>query len=307
MEPDRRAARLIAAQDGAISRSQASELGFSDAQIAQRLAVGRWVRLCRGVYAPATSESSWHQRLRAAILSNPEALVAGRSAAVLLDFPGFPRTRPEILMPFDGDSRSDIARVIRSRHFDSISRTKVNRFKTTTPAETVLTLSLRETAATIERLVDDLLARRKLRMVDFDPILDRLAKARQRGLPPLKRIIAARSSDAYRPPTSELERMLYRLLDQPGVPPYSRQLPIEYPTVRATVDAFIEKWRLIVESDGRAWHTRSADFDRDRKRDNAAAAEGFQVVRFTYSMLDNEWDECLRTLLDAGSHRERVQ
>ena len=179
-------------------------------------------------------------------------------------------------MPFDGDSRSDMARVIRSRHFDSVSRTKVNRFETTTTAETVLTLSLRETAATIERLVDDLLARRKVKIVDFDPILERLAGARQRGLPALRRIIAARSSEAYRPPMSELERMLYRLLDHPGIPPYSRQLPIEYPTVEATVDAFIEKWRLIVESDGRVWHSRVADFERDRERDNAAAARGLR-------------------------------
>jgi very-short-patch-repair endonuclease len=60
---------------------------------------------------------------------------------------------------------------------------------------------------------------------------------------------------------------------------------------------------MIVEADGRRWHTRQADFERDRRRDNAALALGLVVVRFTYKMLVTEPDYCLRILLDAGRKR----
>lgn len=45
-----------------------------------------------------------------------------------------------------------------------------------------------------------------------------------------------------------------------------------------TVDAYIPRWRLTIEADGRRWHTRKADFERDRRRDNAAAAHGLVVL-----------------------------
>jgi very-short-patch-repair endonuclease len=212
-------------------------------------------------------------------------------------------SRPEILVPFDGNARSPIARVIRSRQFDRIAHTIVDGFETTSEAETILTLSFTEPTSAIELIVDHRLAARTLRIEDFDPILDRLVNARMRGLPGLSRIVRERDQNAYQPPTTELERLLYILLEQPGVPPHTRQMPIKYPRLDATVDAFIPEWRLITEADGRRWHTKARDFEVDRARDNAAAAAGHQVVRFTYSMLTTDFDGSLETLLRAGSWR----
>jgi very-short-patch-repair endonuclease len=39
---------------------------------------------------------------------------------------------------------------------------------------------------------------------------------------------------------------------------------------------------LIVEADGRAWHTREQEFVADRQRDNTAAATGHTTLRFTW-------------------------
>jgi very-short-patch-repair endonuclease len=98
--------------------------------------------------------------------------------------------------------------------------------------------------------------------------------------------------------------MLYRFLDDPVLPQSTRQLPMKYPQVAATVDSYIPVWRLIVEGDGRRWHTRKADFERDRRRDNAAAAAGLVVIRFSYQMLKYHRDQCLQTLLEAGRWRQ---
>jgi very-short-patch-repair endonuclease len=295
--------QMAARQHGIIGRSQALDCGLTSHQIRGRLESGEWWALDANVFALRSSAATWERKMQAAILSRAVALTAGRSAGYLHDFPGFRPGRPEILVPFEGNARSPLARVIRSRHFDRIETVKIAGFPCTSIAETVLTLSLRESAQTIERVVDDRLAAGALRIPDFDPILERLLVARQRGLPSLRRIVAERDSEAYQPPGNELERLLYQLLDRPELPDYDRQLPIVYPSSKATVDAYIPAWRMIIEGDGRRWHTRKADFERDRQRDNAAAAAGVLVIRLSYQMLHNDPDGCLQTLVDAGQFR----
>lgn len=278
---------------------------MSENQIQQRIASGSWLRLTSGIYAAAASTPSWERQLHGALLSHPDAIVAGLSAAHLLGFSNIRRGRPEILVPFQGNGRSSLARVIRSRHFANVDRRAVAGWDCTSPAETVLTLSLRWPYSKLERLIDDGLAQELLTVPAFHPILDRLMFARQPGLKALRAIVGARSSDGYQPPTSELERLLFRLLDHPQLPRYTRQLPIRYDSLAATVDAFIEDWGMIVEGDGRRWHTRKADFELDRRRDNAGVAAGLVVVRFTWKDLRYEPTACLKTLVEAGKRRAR--
>ena len=99
----------------------------------------------------------------------------------------------------------------------------------------------------------------------------------------LRRILGDRSSDAYVPPTTKLEGALYRVLDQRRLPPYERQPALPWrPNVAQRADSLVPSWRLFVEADGRAWHSRVADFERDRRRDRDALAHGYEVARYTY-------------------------
>ena len=255
------------------------------------------------MYTPASATDTWKRQLSAALATHPGSIVGGKSAALLHGFPNFNPTRPELLAAFGANARSAIARIIRSRHFDLVARTNRQGFDCTTPAETILTLSLRLPPNQIERIVDNELAAKRLSVDAFDPILDRLRFARQPGLKSLRRIVGSRADQAYQPPTSELEKLLYGLLDHDEIPAYERQLPIAYSKLKATVDAYIHDWRAIVEADGRRWHTREADFVRDRERDNAALAAGLVVVRFTWHQLRYEPNLVLRTLIDIGKQR----
>lgn len=300
-------AELMAQQSGVISRRQALDLGATDGFVRARITNGTWLEMSSGVYASSSSPASWERRLRAAVLAHRVALVGGMSAAYLHGFEGVQPIRPEVLIPYGGNNRSSIARVIRARHFKEVAITEIHRFRCTSIAETILTLSMRLPKSDIERYVDDQLASRKLVVDDFHPIFDRLEFARQRGLKPLRRIIAARASDAYQPPNTELERLLYRLLDHPVLPPYQRQVPFTYPTLNATVDAYIDEWEVIAEGDGRRWHNRQRDHDRDRERDNAALAAGLLVVRLTWKMLRYKPEKALATLLAVGKQRSRLR
>ncbi len=295
---------IIRRQYGVITRDQALDNGFSPREVRTRLETGAWIPVTSGVYSPSTALATWRRQLSAVALSRPDCLVAGRSAARLHGFQGVNESRPEILVPHNaGNPRSPIARVIRGRHFDQVTNTSIEGFRCTSVAETILTLSLREPMSLISRYLDGELAKRSVNITDFNPILDRLTFARQPGLGSLRRVVGERADDRYQPPTTELERLLYALLDRAELPPYVRQSPISYPTLAATVDAYVPDWRLIIEADGRRWHTRREDFEKDRQRDNAALAAGLIVVRLTWKMLRYELESCLRTLLEVGKSR----
>jgi very-short-patch-repair endonuclease len=60
---------------------------------------------------------------------------------------------------------------------------------------------------------------------------------------------------------------------------------------------------VIVEADGRTWHTRLEDFERDRQRDAEAAAAGFQTLRFTYHQVLHEDRWVRRILIETGARR----
>lgn len=303
MEVRHEISRIMARQNGVVGRTQARAAGATPGFIRARLESGEWSRMSPGVYANSSSPPNWERRLRAALLGHPLSLVAGRSAAFLHGFDGVRRSRPEIMIPYGGNNRSSLARVIRARHFDTVATSDVRGFPTTSVAETILTLSMRLPPSLIERYVDNQLVSKNLVIPDFHPILERLEFARQRGLKPLRRIVAARADDAHQPPTTELERMLYRLLDRPELPAYDRQLPIRYPSTTATVDAYIPMWRTIVEGDGRRFHNRQADHDLDRLRDAEALAAGLVVLRLTWKMLKYEPEKCMHRLLAIGRHR----
>jgi len=88
------------------------------------------------------------------------------------------------------------------------------------------------------------------------------------------------------PPGSELERLLFQVLDDAGVERPSRQVPLPgREPVRGVVDAAYVPERLILEADGRRWHGRYQAMARDRERDAQAARAGYQTLRFVYEHL----------------------
>jgi very-short-patch-repair endonuclease len=86
----------------------------------------------------------------------------------------------------------------------------------------------------------------------------------------------------------------------PNCPPVHWQFPAPWQPEAQRVDGFIPDWHLILEADGRRWHARVQDFDRDRWRDNQAAALGLRVMRFTHPHLVHRRDEVIQLIRDAG-------
>ena len=301
MESERRLDEAASHQYGVFTRDQAVRAGLSDSTIKTKLANGSWIRLAPATYAVRSAPAKWERQLAAALLSHPGSIVAGSSAGLLHEFPGFSKGRPAIVIPRGSNARSPIARVMRSNRFEQITRTRIRGFEVSSGADTILQVARELSVESIERLVDFALARGTVTVEELSKVVDTASGVP--GVTKLRSVVAFRSAHAYQPPTSELERLLYRVLDHPDLPPYQRQAPLRFKRMSATVDAFIPSWKTIVEGDGRRWHQRQADMAADRTRDNEAVAAGFVIVRLMWSDLRDRPAECLDVLLRTGAVR----
>lgn len=301
MHPDRALDVYASRQYGVFSLAQARSVGFTAKMIETRRTNQAWIPLAPSVYALASAPPKWERQMAAALLTREGAIVAGRSAAYLHGFPGAKPGRPVIMVGIDGNARSPLATVLRSTHFETVGRVRLRGFVTSNEGETILSLARDHPAANLERIVDETIARGSCSVAELYSLL--AERGRVPGAKKLRPIIDERGPDAYQPPVSELERLLHDLVEHPGVPAVTRQMPFLFRGVKATVDLYISAWRLIVEADGRRWHTRKADMELDRRRDNEATAHGLAVLRFTWEMLTKDRQGCLETLLRTGRVR----
>jgi very-short-patch-repair endonuclease len=127
-----------------------------------------------------------------------------------------------------------------------------------------------------------------------------------RGGRNLSTLRAALLHHGTEPPCTEsgLERRLHAVASDPQIPHVHWQAPFPgQEDGQQRVDGLIPMWSIVLEGDGRPWHTRVDDFERDRRRDAEAAAHGLLTLRFTWNQLDREAAWVRRTIIDAGRHR----
>lgn len=300
-ELDRAIDRIARRQHGAFSDRQAREAGATSRMTRRRVANGRWMELDDHVYALPSHPGTWQRQCAAATLSIDGAAVSLTTAAALHGLSGFRQGGVHIVVPRGTDHRSRLAKV----HESSWPLvTLVDGIRTVTMADTFFQLAgcvdeLRLSTA----FADAVIAHGRLLPSLFDRYID-LVPARLRGIRSMRALLDAHDIGEI-PPTNELERLLDRLLDRvDGLPPRRRQAPLPgWSRGDARVDVLVDDWRLIVEADGRRWHTRFADFERDRWRDNLATSNGYDVIRFTYHQLTDGRDAA-RALLDRyAAHR----
>ena len=96
---------------------------------------------------------------------------------------------------------------------------------------------------------------------------------------------------------SALEVRAMNLLREAGLPTPVQQYPIPWREARnGRVDLAYPSARVLIELDGRRWHSRSDTIDMDHKRDRAAQLAGWRVFRFTWNQLDDGVGDLVTTL-----------
>lgn len=301
MHPDLALDHLARRQYGCFSRHQARQLGFSTTQIRRRLASGRWLRLGRGVYCLASAPATTHRRYKAAELSAPGATVSGLAAAHVWQLPGCGAVAPEITVVPSASGRSDLARVRRRAH---VARTRIDGLTVTTLDQTLVDVVPRLGATRLDRIFDHVVVERKVDVGSLADLAERAVATRRPGGRILDALVAERITGAD-VSESVLELEFDRLLGRaPDVPVARGQVSLPWwRRGRGRFDRVVPPWRLLVEVDGRAWHTRVQAFDDDRWRDNLAASNGFALLRFTARHLGHHGDEVLDLIRRTGARR----
>ncbi len=290
---DRRLARLATRQHGVVASWQLQRLGYTRKAIMGLERVGHLIRLQRGVYAVGHTNLTAHGRWMAAVLAAGDgAVLSHADAAALHDL----RRPPTGAIHVTTAGKRHIPGV--RAHLGALPRTE----RTVCDAIPV---------TTVERTVADLaptLPRRRLRTliesamrrdaIDF-AVLRGIA-GRRHGRPggPALRAVLSQLHDVAPRIHQGLEAHFLDLVRAAGLP----EPLVNHVVVGVEVDFHWPAQRVIVETDGWAFHRSRAAFEADRTRDATLLAAGWRVLRITHERLAREPEtvvEQLRALLAA--------
>ena len=275
--------RLLAA-DGVIARRAHPEL---DTTLRYLLRRGDLARVLPGIYAAADGAASLQTRVRALRCFDPDAILIGAVAA-RLSF--WPELRVEAVECAVRHSRA--------------TQTGYHFTRRPVPAELVVNRSgLRYTTPALTAL--DLCA-----TVGGDAI-DQALRTRATTLEQLHRameLTAARIGnrnrrqlllDSRAEPWSKAERLFHRLLRNAGITGWHANRPVVLDDSTFYVDILFRKLKLVIEIDGRLYHTGAEVFESDRWRQNLLVLNGWFVLRFTWAMIEEHPERVIAMVREA--------
>jgi hypothetical protein len=280
-------AELAERQHGVVALSQLRALGVSESAVHKRAATRRLHRVHRGVYSVGhpllTSHGCW---MAAVLACGPDAAISHRSAAALWDLRPDNRRRVDVTVPrLKARQRAGID-VHTSGTLLAADLTARDGIACTTVSRTLLDLADVLDRRGIERAVEQA---EVLRLFDARAVEEVLARAAgRRGAGVLEAVLAVFENPALT--ASELEERFLGLCRAAGVPrpEVNAWLPLGGGMVK--VDFLWRSKRLVVETDGHAFHHTRGAFERDRRRDQRLLLAGYEVLRFTWRQVTGEPD-----------------
>lgn len=272
---------LLARQAGVVTIEQAVACGVSAATVQRRAREGSWRRLHPRVYLAGGHRWTGEARVRAAALwAGADAVVSGPAAAW---WHGMLDAAPEpvdVTVPGRAKPRPRPGVALHRRDLDVHDLAELRGIVVTAAPLTAL-----EAAAAL---------------ADGSAFLDR-ALQRHVRLPALYRAYCRNLGRAGSARAGQLlvaaadraesvaERLLHALLRGAGLTGWVAGLPFG----AYRLDVAFPAHRLAIEVDGWAWHVDVARFRNDRRKGNALAAAGWDLLRFTWHDLDGRPAACL--------------
>jgi very-short-patch-repair endonuclease len=279
-----RLTRLLAHQAGVVSRRQVLGLGLPDSLIRTRLATGRWQPGHPATYVGHNGPISYESWLWSAFLyAGPGAAISHTSAAFVHRLRSEPPREVHVSVPSSRRIRGQSHLVVHLR--SPMPATTRAELTITKPADTVL-----DVAGSLHD-PDDVVA-----------LVTRAIGDRRVTPGALRKALAARPRIANRALVEELVdiasggvesvlewRYLRDVERAHRLPTAQRQMVMRGGGQLARVDVWYAEYRVIVELDGRAFHS-GARADRDMRRDNESATSGQLTLR--YGWYDTAWRPC---------------
>jgi hypothetical protein len=167
------------------------------------------------------------------------------------------------------------------RHSTDLAQANVSHWKgvpTTNPLRTLVDLAGEASGDVLDEALDRALV---TRLLTLDGVVAEVARLKRRGRsgPAQLEAALARRGFAGAPPASVLEAKLLRLFAAHGVPVLGTQVVVEGGSYRLDTRVGV---RVIVETDGYAFHSTPEQKERDEARRNALKLQGWTVLVYGY-------------------------
>ena len=272
--------RLLALQDGVISRRQVLDASGDDNDIERLLRRRLWTRLHPGVYVNHTGAPTLDQREWAAVLYYGSAALAGRSALRRYGVrTGSDRAPADAGVEIAVDHARNVANlpgvtVTRMRQFEERVVSNLSPPRVRLEHAVFDVVDATPDAILAVAVIADACRSRRTTAGRLLEALDRRPRMRHRKM--VRRILADAASGVH----SVLEWMYLTRVERPhGLPTAKRQRAARTGRIAAYRDVEYLGLDTIVELDGRLGHELTLDRWADLARDVHAAADGLLTVR----------------------------
>ncbi|MXY77957.1 MAG: DUF559 domain-containing protein [Acidimicrobiia bacterium] len=262
--------------------------------------MGEWKCLGSDTYLIYGSPSAMVY-LRAAVLALP-AVVSHQSAAQLHRLGCEPFRGAVATVPSRRTYRLEGVQVHQSTDLHRRYVTHIAGFPVTNPVRTMFDLASVTEFDELRSIAQKALAARRVTYEGLAEILEELGRRGRPGTARFRELLEDVAPGLV-VPESALEERMIALLSASDLPMPTLQMPLPWrsPT-KGRVDFAYEDARLIIECDGRRWHTTMEAFESDRRRDNLAQLHGWKVLRFTWSDLTDQPFRVVHQISEALRH-----
>jgi very-short-patch-repair endonuclease len=274
----------ILATDGVISRRDHPKLiGAIDRQVRN----GTLRPVLPGVYAGPRMCNSVRTRILAVMRWDPDAILVGRAAAWASFWPEL--RVANVTCSLRHQRRPQQGYEFTRRRIPPELVVSRAGLRLTSPALTALDL-----CATVGgEAIDQALRTRATTLAHLQRAME-LTAARV-GNPTRRQLLL----DSRAEPWSEAERSIHRLMRAAGITGWEANKPVVLHDLTFYVDIIFRKLKLVIEIDGRLYHTGAEVFETDRRRQNLLVLDGWCVLRFTWTMIEEHPEEVIAMVKEA--------
>jgi very-short-patch-repair endonuclease len=273
---------LAARQHGVVTRVQLLRSGVTRDLVDGRLKAGRLRRLHQGVYLVGPLMAPYAREMAAVLACGDSAVLSRRSAAALWQMlpRGHEGAPVEVIVAC---GRAGRRMGIRVRHVRTLKPDEVTvreKIPITTAARTLYDLAGVVGRRELERALAEAFVQRLVQRSELLALLNR--HARRPGASRLRALVEEEGRVSLT--RSEAEERFLALTRKAELPDPDANTEV----AGCKVDFLWRAERLVVEVDGRAFHSSSRRFESDRRRDAILVAAGLRVMRVTWHQIVNE-------------------
>jgi very-short-patch-repair endonuclease len=294
---DATASGIAERQSGVIHRSTLVDAGVSDAMILRRIEQGQLTRRAQSVYAYAGTPSTESQQLAAQALSvDDRACISHDSAAHLW---GLIQRRPRrvhvAVERWQREHRSDCV-VHESLDLEPDDRIWRHGIPLTIPERTIVDLGA-TSPWLVERALSTGIRLELFTIAEVVAVVGRVGRRGRRGVGVIRPLLAMHQSIDGRTESLLEDRFLRVLFDRGiAMPRTQHEVIDDSGRFVCRADFAYPQVKLLIEVDGRSYHSDSVAYQRDREKQNRTQALGWSTLRFTWHDIVRDADRTAMTV-----------